>query len=68
MIAQGIEVQLGTNALHLEPVFSRMRKTRLVNSTRVYKNALTLPLHSELTREDQERVCSTLDAAIKSVE
>ena len=66
MIAKGIEVQLGTYALHLEPAFSRARRTRLPNSTRVFRNVLTLPLHNELTPQDQERVCSELDAAIRS--
>ena len=65
MIEQGIEVQLGTNALHLEPVFSKLRRTSVTNSTRAFKNALTLPLHNELTREDQDRVCSVLDTTIR---
>lgn len=67
MIEQGIEVQLGTNALHLEPVFSKLRRTSVTNSTKVFKNALTLPLHNELTREDQDRVCSVLDTTIRGL-
>ena len=67
MIEKGIEVQFGTNSLHLEPVFSQVKRTRLVKSTKVFRNTLTLPLHNELTLDDQKRVCSELESAIGNV-
>ncbi len=68
MLEKGIEVQIGTYALHLEPVFARAKRTRLVKSLKVFRNTLTLPLHNELRREDQERVCAELEATIRSVD
>ena len=50
-----IESQIGTYALHCLPVFKRCpRKGRLNNSEFLYKNSISLPLHEELTNNDQE--------------
>ena len=32
----------------------------LENSTKLFKNALTLPLHKNLTQEDQIRICNII--------
>jgi dTDP-4-amino-4,6-dideoxygalactose transaminase len=57
-----IQSQIGTYALHLEPAYAHVEKVgTLTNSELLYKNALTLPLHKNLTVEDQERICDLLD-------
>lgn len=61
----GIETQIGTYALHLEPSYTGVRHVgRMDNSRRLFESLLTLPLHHELTGEDQESVvgsiCNTL--------
>ena len=62
---EGIEAQIGTYALHLEPYFAQMRRIGdLANSTALYRNLLALPLHHELTSDDQERVVSALREAL----
>jgi len=67
MIEQGIEVQLGTNALHQEPIFSRAKKANLKRSPRVFANTLTLPLHNELSHEAQQHVVNVLNESIESI-
>ena len=37
----------------------------LKNSELLFKNALTLPLHKNLTQEDQEKVCSIITDVLK---
>jgi len=54
---EGIEFQIGTYALHLEPAFANTKKVgNLENSTNLYKNGLALPLHYDLSDEDQQKV------------
>ena len=36
----------------------------LENSTKLFKNALTLPLHKNLTQEDQENVCRIINKTL----
>lgn len=56
-----IESQIGTYALHLEPAYSKTKRVgSLQTSEKLFKNALTLPLHNQLTVEDQERICSVI--------
>jgi dTDP-4-amino-4,6-dideoxygalactose transaminase len=58
-----IESQIGTYCLHLEPAYANMRRVgSLKNSELLFKNALTLPLHNQLTVEDQERVCQIISS------
>ncbi|MGA9348259.1 MAG: DegT/DnrJ/EryC1/StrS family aminotransferase [Anaerolineae bacterium] len=62
---RGIEVQIGTFALHLQPFFTESRRVgSLENSASLYQHLLSLPLHHELTQEDQERVVQELRAAL----
>lgn len=52
-----IESQIGTYALHLEPAYASLKRIgNLKNSELLFKNALTLPLHNQLTVEDQEKI------------
>ena len=59
---ENIQSQIGTYALHLEPAYRNMKKVgNLENSTKLFHNALTLPLHKELTQEDQEKICNIIN-------
>ena len=63
---ENIQSQIGTYALHLEPAYKNMKKVGdLKNSELLFKNALTLPLHKNLTQEDQERVCNIISHTLK---
>lgn len=63
--SRGIEVQIGTFALHLQPFFAQTRRVgNLKHSASLYRQLLSLPLHHELTRQDQERVVQELRAAL----
>jgi perosamine synthetase len=54
---ENIQSQIGTYALHLEPAYKNMKRVGdLKNSELLFKNALTLPLHKNLTQEDQEKI------------
>lgn len=66
MRAQGIECQIGTYSLSLTPAFANTRKIgELENSHKLYNNLLTLPVHHELTYEDQVYVCDTLKQLLR---
>jgi len=55
---ENIQSQIGTYALHLEPAYKDLKKVgSLNNSELLFKNALTLPLHKNLTQENQEKIC-----------
>ena len=61
MRAEGIECQIGTYSLSLEPAFENTRKFgTLENSHKLFHNLLTLPMHHDLSYEDQEYICDTL--------
>ena len=58
---ENIQSQIGTYALHLEPAYMKMQKVgTLKNSELLFKNAITLPLHKNLTIEDQEKICNII--------
>lgn len=60
-----IQSQIGTYALHLEPAYKNLRTVgSLENSESLFKNALTLPLHKNLTVEDQERICDIIEEVL----
>ncbi|MDE1766225.1 MAG: DegT/DnrJ/EryC1/StrS aminotransferase family protein [Thaumarchaeota archaeon] len=61
---ENIESQIGTYALHRLPVFKKcLRKGSLSNSTFLYKNSISLPMHEELSQDDQELICKIIQAA-----
>jgi dTDP-4-amino-4,6-dideoxygalactose transaminase len=63
---RGIETQIGTYALHLEPSYSNVRKSgNLMNSELLFNHLLTLPLHHELTDQDQEYVVDSIKVLLK---
>jgi len=60
-----IQSQIGTYALHLEPAYKQCRRIgSLKNSELLFKNTLTLPLHKNLTVEDQERICAIIASTL----
>lgn len=61
MRKKGIEVQIGTIALHREPVFKNCKIIgNLENSSLLADSLLTLPLHRKLSEDDQKLVTETL--------
>lgn len=61
LLKKGIETQIGTYALHLEPSYADVKRNGdLKNSEKLFKNLLTLPLHHELSYEDQEYVVKAI--------
>jgi dTDP-4-amino-4,6-dideoxygalactose transaminase len=64
---ENVETQIGTYALHCIPFFKKyLKQRRLENSEFLYKNSISLPLHEELTYEDQEFVCNTIKKTLPS--
>lgn len=62
MRSRNIQTQIGTYALHLQPQFENLKRIGdLSNSTKLFENLLALPLHHELSTEDQSRVAQTLN-------
>jgi dTDP-4-amino-4,6-dideoxygalactose transaminase len=56
-----IQSQIGTYSLHLEPAYKNLRRVgQLKNSELLYYNSLSMPLHKNLTQDDQERVCAII--------
>lgn len=61
---EGIEVQIGTYALHMHPAFAEgsqiIQHGAFAGSRYVYDHSLTLPLYHELSENDQESVVGML--------
>ena len=68
--AQGIEVQIGTYALHLHPAYQESgschRAGPLENSRKVFDTCLALPLYHDLTAAGQGEVAGALLRALRS--
>ncbi|NIO21597.1 MAG: aminotransferase class I/II-fold pyridoxal phosphate-dependent enzyme [Candidatus Aenigmarchaeota archaeon] len=63
---KGIETQIGTYALHLQPCFTGVeRKGSLENSENLFNNLLTLPLHHELSLGNQKCVCEAISEFLR---
>ena len=62
-----IETQIGTYALHCLPAFNKCLKDgKLKNSEFLYKNSLSLPMHEEITVNNQEYICESIEKIIKN--
>jgi dTDP-4-amino-4,6-dideoxygalactose transaminase len=62
---KGIETQIGTYALHLQPSYRRARKVgKLERAEKLYRNLLALPMCHWMTESDQEYVVSELRKSI----
>ena len=63
---ENIQSQIGTYALHLEPAYRNIKRVgNLENSEKLFYNSITLPLHKDLTNEDQERVCKIIKNSLE---
>lgn len=65
---KGIETQIGTYALHLQPYYfsSTTRKVgKLENSTKLYRNLLALPMSYTMTQENQNTVIDELEKILR---
>jgi perosamine synthetase len=64
---ENIETQIGTYALHCLPAFKKCLKAdNLINSEYLYNNSLSLPLHENLSIEEQQRVCKSIEKILKN--
>lgn len=67
LAGEGIETQIGTFALHLEPSYATSKRVgTLENSANLYRNLLTLPLHHELSEDDQDFVVDCIRRSLQS--
>ena len=66
---KGIETQIGSYALSLEPAFLTTKRIgKLQESLDIFENTLTLPLFSDLTFEDQKFIINTLTQTIRELD
>jgi dTDP-4-amino-4,6-dideoxygalactose transaminase len=64
--SSGVEAQIGTYALHMEPYYRNLEKQGdLTNSKLLYQNLLALPMCHRMTREDQEYVVSLTEKFLR---
>ncbi len=62
---KNIESQIGTYALHCLPMFKKISKFgKLTNSEFLYENTISLPLHEELTNDEQEYICKVIKNSV----
>ncbi len=61
LLQKNIEAQIGTYALHLQPSYEDAKHASVTNSTLAYQNLLTLPLHGELSFDDQKYVVESIN-------
>ena len=68
MNEQGIETQIGTYSLHLQPAFQNKTQCRIsadmTGSLASYNRALALPLFHEMTQELQDHIVAVLKALL----
>jgi dTDP-4-amino-4,6-dideoxygalactose transaminase len=67
MRSAGVETTLGTYGMHLQPYFAQRfghTPQQFPEATRAHRQALTLPLHAELTRSDLDEIATVLRAAL----
>jgi len=63
---KGIETQIGTYSLHLQPNYKRAKKVgKLERAEKLYRNLLALPMCHSMTKADQEYVVSELKKSIR---
>jgi perosamine synthetase len=65
----GVEAQIGTYALHLEPFYRDLEKHGdLERSSLLYKNLMALPMSHNMTIQDQEYVVSEVKKLLRTIE
>lgn len=60
---EGIEAQIGTHCLHVQPCYERIvdfSRNNLLNAERAYRTSLTLPMYYGMTDEDARQVMHSL--------
>jgi dTDP-4-amino-4,6-dideoxygalactose transaminase len=63
----GLEAQIGTYALHLEPYYKDLEKVGdLKRSKMLYENLIALPMSHNMTSQDQELVVDEIDRFLQS--
>jgi len=65
LLQRNVEAQIGTYALHLQQSYKDAKYEELVNSTLAFENVLTLPLHGELSFDDQKYVIDSIQEFLK---
>ncbi len=64
----GIEAQIGTYALHVEPYYQNLEKQGdLATSRMLYENLIALPMYHNMTSDDQEYVVSEIEKSLGSL-
>jgi perosamine synthetase len=67
LMTKGIETQIGTYALHLQPAFKEAKKSgNLISSELLYRNLLALPMCYNMTFEDQKYVIEEINKVIRN--
>ena len=63
--AQGIGVNLHYIPIHLQPYYqARYGQRHFAEAERYYRQAISLPLHAELTDAEQDRVVAVLSECL----
>ena len=62
---RGISARRGIMAAHLQPPYLHTPRCPLPVTERLAANTLVLPVHHELTAEEQQRVVSALVTAVE---
>ena len=66
LVAEDISPRRGIMASHLEPAYADEPHIPLPVTERITNDSLILPLHHEVTAEDQERIVSVLASALEA--
>jgi len=65
LMKKDIETQIGTYALHMQPVYDGVKKIgKLERAEKLYRNLLALPMNHSMVKEDQELVVSEMEKSI----
>jgi len=66
---KGIQSQIGTYAVHLQPAYSSQgwKSGDCPNSETAFADTLTLPLYTQMTNEEQDKVVKELKNALEEV-
>ena len=63
MLNAGIHARHGVTASHLEPAFADLAHTHLPVTERIARQSVLLPIHHQMTEQDQRRVVDVVGAA-----
>lgn len=63
LLDEGVHARHGVTAAHLEPAFADLAPVQLPVTERIARQSVLLPIHHELTEQDQRRVVDVIAAA-----